>query len=80
MLYVESEHGLNDSTLHRLVQTVVMPSLALLKKVGHEFYLIMYMQERARVTFLGKKDVSCVHYNKCDTCFGKQRDFEQSCH
>lgn len=26
-----------------------------------------------------KKHISCLHFCKCDTCFGKQGDFEKSC-
>lgn len=26
-----------------------------------------------------KKHISCLHFSKCDTCFGKQGDFEKSC-
>lgn len=48
-----------------------------LSKLGQDFNF-MAAHARARWTFPEKKKAPCLHFNKCNTCFGKQGDFEQS--
>lgn len=45
-------------------------------KLGQDLYFLIHMQEHAS-QFQKKKHDSC-RFNKCNTCFGKQKDLEQS--